>query len=221
MILLFILLGSPRFGCPLTVLFTMHCIPVVRIVRYHIISNPNFENVQHKCSVQYTLNVLPLQQCLEAAKKELQWHRNLWQSDVKLIVPVKQGCNQVCHELFSIPRFTDKHEHFNRDYLIWQPNNAAGMESKIFNAPQFYWNQTRAWNNLPLTDERFCRLIHTDNDSLTTLKWILLSALLRAGWPHLRSVPHNWGPWVSQLVSARPLIIMPQEDIALQLQNAC
>lgn len=42
---------------------------------------------------------------------------------------------------------------------------------------------------------------------------------MSAAWPHLRSVPHHRGPGVSQLVSARSLIVMPQEDITLYLQN--
>lgn len=36
--------------------------------------------------------------------------------------------------------------------------------------------------------------------------------------PHLRSVPHNWGSGVAQLVSAWSLVIMPQENVTLQIQ---
>lgn len=38
-----------------------------------------------------------------------------------------------------------------------------------------------------------------------------------AGWAHLRSVPHHGGPRVSQLVSARPFVVVSQEDVALQV----
>lgn len=53
----------------------------------------------------------------------------------------------------------------------------------------------------------------------TTLTLTLFARAAAFHYPHLRSVPHKRSPGVSQFVSARPLIVMPQEDITLQLQN--
>lgn len=53
----------------------------------------------------------------------------------------------------------------------------------------------------------------------TTLTLTLFAHTAAFHYPHLCSIPHKRSPGVSQFVSARPFIIMPQEDITLQLQN--
>lgn len=87
----------------------------------------------------------------------------------------------------------------------------AGLKSKI---QVMCWYDLTQIQSLYTTTRWFCGLIHSDNNNITKCH-----ALLPYNWAHLRSVPHNRGPGVSQLVSAWPLIIMSQKDITLHLNT--